>query len=233
MSSGIYAYWDNVRNYYVYVGKDSNIDKKNRHCTHISKSSYNIQQINRVLQNNPERYEYRVIMKGDYNDWQLNQMEKLCIKSFKTFKKDYPERSVFNFTRGGDGISGYTQTKETREKISKNNQKYWKDKSFSEEHKKKISESKIGTTCPKETRKKISESQKGNKNPRAKYTIWNINVIDYSKTNMFKDNGGNNPRKVFKLKYECKRISIGGFIDFITPEIIHDLICEAIEDYNE
>ena len=115
MTSGIYAYWDNVKNYYVYVGKDSNIDKKSRHYTHISKSNYNIQQINRVLQNNPERYEYRVIMKGDYNDWQLNQMEKLCIKSFKTFKKDYPERSVFNFTRGGDGISGYTQTKETIE----------------------------------------------------------------------------------------------------------------------
>ena len=110
MSSGIYAYWDNVKNYYVYVGKDSNIDKKIRHNYHILESKYNEQQINRVLQNNPERYEYRVIMEGNYNNWQLDQMEKLCIKSFKTFKEDYPERSVFNFTRGGEGISGYKKS---------------------------------------------------------------------------------------------------------------------------
>ena len=106
MTSGIYAYWDNVKSYYVYVGKDSQINAKyNRNYAHMLSSLYDEQKINMVLQKNPKRYEYRVIMEGDYNDWQLNKMEKLCIKSFKTYKPDYPERSVFNFTKGGDGQS--------------------------------------------------------------------------------------------------------------------------------
>lgn len=143
MSSGIYAYWDNVKNYYVYVGKDSNIDKKTRHYKHIAESAYNEQPINRVLQNNPERYEYRVIMEGVYDDWELNQMEKLCIRSFKTYKYDYPEKNIFNFTKGGDGMSGYKHTKDTLKKIS-------------ETHK--------GKEISKETRRKMSESHKGEKN---------------------------------------------------------------------
>lgn len=106
MSSGIYAYWDNIKKCYVYVGKDGKInEEKNRNYQHMLPSKYNQQQINRVLQNNPERYEYRVIMEGDYDDWELNKMEKLCIKSFKTYRYDYPNENVFNFTRGGDGFS--------------------------------------------------------------------------------------------------------------------------------
>lgn len=100
---GIYAYWDNKLSYYVYIGKDSNIYKNSRHYAHLDPSRYEDQPFNRVLQNNPERYEYRVLMKGDYNNKQLNKMEKFCIKHFKTFYYDYPERKVFNFTRGGDG----------------------------------------------------------------------------------------------------------------------------------
>lgn len=50
---------------------------------------------------------------------------------------------------------------------------------------------------------------------------------------MFSHNGGNKPRKAFKLKFNKKDILIGGFIDFTTPEIIHELICKAIGDYNE
>lgn len=212
MSSGIYAYWDNVKNYYVYIGKDSNIDKKIRHKEHIKKCNYNKQPINRIVQNNPERYEYRIIMNGNYNEWQLNKMEKLCIKSFQTYKHDYPNKNVFNFTIGGDGVLGHKHTPETRKKISK---------------------SRKGNIHSEEARKKMSEATKGNKHPQAKYTIWNINTTKYDKNAIFKNNGGDEPRKAFKLKYKRKNINIGGFIDFTTPEIIHDLICEAIEDYNE
>ncbi len=193
MSSGIYAYWDNIKNYYVYVGKDNNIDKKSRHYKHIAPYAYDKQKINMVLQNNSERYEYRVIMEGDYDDWQLNQMEKLCIKSFKTFKEDYPERSVFNFTKGGDGQSGFKHSKKTR--------------------------------------KKMSEAHSGKKHQNSKYTIWDIKAVHYHKQAMFKNNGGDRPKKVFQIKLKGENIPIGGFIDFTTPEIIHDLICEAVEDY--
>lgn len=229
MSSGIYAYYDNIKKYYIYVGKDSNIDKETRHKEHIQTSKHNKQKINQILQNNPNRYEYRVIIEGDYDDWELNQMEKLCIKFFKTFKENYPERSVFNFTKGGDGISG------------------WK---HSEEHKKKISESLTGITRSEETIKKMSEAKSGENNPmydknfseeskkklsesKIKYKIWHADVVYYDKNSMLKNNRGNKPKKVFRLKYNRKQINIGYFIDFTTPEIIHDLICETIEDYNE
>lgn len=106
MTSGIYAYFDNKKKYYVYVGKDSNIHINRRHVLHNSPSLYEAQKINCVLQNNHGRYEYRVIVEGDYNDEELNEMEREYIKLFKTFKYDYPNRTVFNFTRGGDGKSG-------------------------------------------------------------------------------------------------------------------------------
>ena len=104
MTNGIYGFWDKIKGYFAYIGRFTGIQRVK---SHSYPSTYDAQQINRVLQNNPDRYEERILMEGDYNDWQLNQMEKLCIKYFKTFKYDYPERSVFNFTRGAGGISGY------------------------------------------------------------------------------------------------------------------------------
>ena len=130
MSGGIYAYWDNKLNYYVYVGKDSHIDEDKRHRAHHSPSSYDEQQINRVIQNNPKRYEYRVLIQGDYTEEQLNIMEKFLIKHLKTCYYDYPERHVFNFTAGGDGVTGLTA---------------WnKNKSLSKQHRQRLSESHKG-----------------------------------------------------------------------------------------
>lgn len=236
MVSGIYAYWDNVKNYYVYVGRDNQIDQKYRHYTHIAESKYDQQQINKVLQNNSERYEYRVIMEGDYNNWELNQMEKLCIKSFKTFKEKNPEKNVFNFTEGGDGFE-----------YGENNPMYRDDLNDDEiidlYINKNLSTLKIADklNSNNETiRRRLiknniklrdySEVKKGNNNPYSKYTIWNISNVEYNKTDMFKNNGGDKPKKIFLLKYNEKRINIGGFIDFTTPEIIHNLICEAIDN---
>ena len=118
---GIYAYWDNKLSQYVYIGKDSKIYKNKRHNVHLSPSTYDAQQINRVLQNNPERYEYRILMEGDYSNKQLIKMEKFLIKHFKTFKYDYSERHVFNFTKGGDGMDGFKHSEETKKKISEAN----------------------------------------------------------------------------------------------------------------
>lgn len=217
MSSGIYAYWDNIKNYYVYVGQDHKINSKNnRNYNHMLSSRYDDQPINRILQNNIKRYEYRIIMEGDYNDWQLNQMEKLCIKSFKTYKYDYPERNVFNFTKGGDGVSGWKHSKKTKKKMSEinigsKNPNYGNPTKYT--HSKKI-------------KTEISVLM-------TKYKIWDATIVHYVKSDMFKGNGGNKPRKVFRLRFKDKDIPIGGFVDFVTPKIIHDLICEAIEDYNE
>lgn len=118
MSSGIYAYWDNKNGYYVYVGKDSNIDKKTRYYKHKAPSFYDDQPFNRVLQNNMDRYEYNIITKGNYSEEQLNRMEEFFIKHLKTYHYDYPNKSVFNFTVGGDGSTGYKHTPETIQQFS-------------------------------------------------------------------------------------------------------------------
>jgi len=155
MTTGIYAYLDNENNYYAYIGKDSNLDKKKRYYAHKTPCLYDDQQINKVIQNNIDRYEYRVLMEGDYSDKQLNKMEKFLIKHLKTFKPDYPDRTVFNFTKGGDGTTGRYHSEETKKKISEGN----RGKLHSNETKLKISESLKGKPLSDETKKKMSESQ--------------------------------------------------------------------------
>ena len=107
MSKGIYGYYDSKNNYIlVYAGKDSNIDAHgNRDYRHNLPSNYDEQVINRVLQNNPDRYEYSVICEyPDLTDDELNWLE--CMEIMK-HKFLYGEIPKFNFTVGGDGITGY------------------------------------------------------------------------------------------------------------------------------
>ena len=253
---GIYKYVDLKTGDVVYVGKDSNIDKNMRHRDHLSPAYYDVQQINRVLQNNPERYEYQVIYAGDFDDDLLNVLEINTIAD---------EQPIFNFTKGGDGTSGYKHTEEARKKMSEAH----KGKTFSEEARKKMSEAhkglqvgrnnpmygKTGESNPmygrkhsEEARRKMSEAKSGENhpfygtrnpehskrmsgenNPRAKYTLWDISFVHYNKKDMFKNNRKMNPRKCFHLKYNGKQVPIGGFHDFVSVEIINELIQEAIQ----
>ena len=93
---GIYKYTDLKTDDVVYVGKDSNIDKQSRHKDHLSASRYNEQPFNRILQNNPDRYEYGVIWAtDDCTDLKLNKMEIL-------FGKIYNPKFCFGkFGKGG------------------------------------------------------------------------------------------------------------------------------------
>ena len=87
-----------------------------------------------------------------------------------------PFRSSESQSRPGDqnGMYGYdwenrypkpflnkTHTEETKAKMSKNNGRYWKGKSLSEESKRKMSEAKLGKTASDETKAKMSEVRKG------------------------------------------------------------------------
>lgn len=156
MSNGIYSYFDRQEGRVVYVGKDSAIDKQTRHKAHMTKSCYNVQQINRVLQNNPDRYHYGVIIEGDFDDCTLNALEQYYIWTYNTF-----EGNGFNYTEGGDGNYGFKHSDETRDKMSEAH----KGKTLSEEHKSKISASKKGKKPSAETRKKMSAALSGEKNP--------------------------------------------------------------------
>ena len=74
----------------------------------------------------------------------------------------------------------------------------------------------------KKQKKKLRKRKK--RNPYAKYGLWDLKIIQYHKGVMNNNNREPNPTKCFYLKYNAKTINIGGFIDFITPTIINDLI---------
>lgn len=103
---GIYKYIDNETGNIVYIGKDSHINKNKRHHEHLSPSKYNQQVFNKVLQNNPERYDYRIWYHVSSIE-ELNQLEFDLINLY---------RPKFNFHHGGsskliDRDFKYTVTK--------------------------------------------------------------------------------------------------------------------------
>lgn len=102
MTNGLYGYYDIKKQYVVYIGKDAHIDKDQRHKDHKKPSNYDEQVINRVIQNNSERYTYFRFIEGDYDTQTLNELEEDAIRIFNTYRYDYPDRNVFNFQRGGD-----------------------------------------------------------------------------------------------------------------------------------
>lgn len=72
----------------------------------------------------------------------------------------------------------------------------------------------------------------GHNNGRAKYTLWDITCCRYQKDKMVKNNNPlDYPRKCFIFKHKGKIIPIGTyFYDFISCEIINQLIEEAIKE---
>lgn len=95
--NGIYCYIDKENTTVVYIGQDKNIHQQKRHKDHLDKYNYNNQQINRVLQNNPQRYEYLELIKGNFTQNELNNLEISLIASFNP---------KFNYTKGGKVLSG-------------------------------------------------------------------------------------------------------------------------------
>ena len=117
MSLGIYCYSDTKDNSVVYVGKDSHIDKDSRRIEHRSPSKYDSQPFNRILQNNPKRYTYHVLVHNVEDETTLNALEIQYIRQLQP---------RFNFTEGGDGWG-----------CGKNNPNYG---GLSEETRKKLSQ---------------------------------------------------------------------------------------------
>lgn len=121
---GIYYYLDKVTGKIDYIGKDSNISKNTRHNAHKCASYYDDQPFNRILQNNPNRYEYGVFCKGPFTDEELIELENI-------YKKGYSPRFDFEYrSHGGlteshkqkisESKKGHTHKKSTRELMSKN-----------------------------------------------------------------------------------------------------------------
>ena len=84
---------DKKTEHVVYIGKDSHIDVEERISAHYRPSAYNAQQFNRVLQNNPDRYEPEVYCHVDSFE-EMNQIEFDLINLY---------RPKFNYKHGGEG----------------------------------------------------------------------------------------------------------------------------------
>lgn len=90
---------------------------------------------------------------------------------------------------------------------------------LSDEHKKKLSEF-------------WSKSQLGTKNPKSIYTLWDSSKCYFSKRDLVRSkNHVKNILRVFMCKYKGYRVPIGYFHDFLSCEIISDII--EMEDKNE
>ena len=156
----------------MYVGKDSYIDKNTRHKNHFMPSRYDDQPINGVLQNNTDRYSYQVLVWDVEDENTLNALEIQYIRQLQP---------KFNFTDGGDGVSGFQHSKETRRKLSEakkgqNNPMF--GKKHSEETKRKMSEANKGENNPNwgkafsdEHKKKISEAKSQKMNNTGFYRV--------------------------------------------------------------
>lgn len=145
MSKGIYCYTDLKDSSIVYIGKDSNIHRNQRHTDHLNPAMYNHQPFNRVIQNNPERYVYEVLCEAEhYSDVYLNCLEKGLIKTYDP---------KFNFTIGGEGTKGLKHSLESRKRRSEwmKGNGHCLGYKHTPQHNKKISESKKGISPPKES----------------------------------------------------------------------------------
>ena len=200
---GIYCYEEIKTGEIVYIGKDSTIDKNTRCRQHFQKCRYSHQPINRVLQNNRGKYQYRILKQGDFSQELLNVLEILYIRRYSP---------KFNYTIGGEFTAKKRLSLEHRKKISQAN--------------KGKNHHMYGKCHTDETKEKISLALKGNQNNPSKYSLWDIHQVRFKKDGFDESF----PLKiVFRCKYNNKELPIGQFNEFVSCEIINSLIVEAIQ----
>jgi len=173
----------------VYVGKTysgSGFKKRwrsERYDLRKNNGNMNLHLQRAWLKYGEDNFEFRII--EECEDEILSEREILWIKKYRELGKN-----LYNFTDGGEGMSGWKHSEETKKKMSEAR----KGKSPSEEHKKKISESLKGRKVPKETLTKVSKSISGDKNH-----FYGKHHTDETKARMSKSHTGK------KLSNEHKR----------------------------
>lgn len=120
------------------------------------------------------------------------------------YGKSRPEETCKKISESHKGEKNPFYGKHHSEKTKKQISDNLKGRQFSEDHKKKIS---------------LSSFEK-----HRKYTLWNAGVVLFDKRRC----NGVSIKKCFVLVVNTKRVKIGSFIDFLTPQIIFDLIKEEI-----
>ena len=119
VTKGIYLFWDKKYEQVIYGGRFTG---RKRIKQHFNPSKRNEQQINKYIQNHPERIDSVIFCEfDDISDDDLNQLEMETIKLFKLNRYRYPDSHVFNFTDGGGGSCGFVHSEESKKKIGKAN----------------------------------------------------------------------------------------------------------------
>lgn len=105
--NGLYGYFDNKYNKVIYIGKDNNLHNNLRHKQHYIPCRKNEQQINTILQNDKDnRYEYFILISGNFTQDELNELESEAISLFGTNRNK--TGFGWNFTNGGEGFDSET-----------------------------------------------------------------------------------------------------------------------------
>ena len=230
MSKGIYQYVDVNNGEVVYIGRDSNIHRNQRHKNHLNSSRYHDQPFNKVLQNNPQRYEYSKIC--EYEDLSDEELDYLEIK--ENLKHIFLHDSLpkFSYTIGGSGSIGFHHTPESRQRISEFHKglEPW-NKGITGYH----------NNLSDAHRKELSDKWKGKNNPNAnglsderKEHLSKLNTISYARIVLgpFTKAG----RRQYKLKgsdsKELKRsVDINKLIEWFNEHYPNEelIIHESIE----
>ena len=147
----------NLYNNKFYVGSSVNLQKRKEHHFGDLKSN---KHKNKHLQSAYNKYgkEYFIMVMiekvEDKNN--LTEREQYWIDSLDACNRDI----AYNICPTAGNQLGFKHSEEAKQKISKNNSRFWKDKHHSEKSKRKMSNTKIGKKHSEETKQKLSESIK-------------------------------------------------------------------------
>lgn len=160
------------------------------------------------------------IIKENITQDEATKIEIKLIDEYKSNQKEYG----YNNSIGGEKSSlGFHHSKQSKEKISKNNARYWKDKKLSDETKRKLSESKkgkhIGMNNAFYGKHHTEEAKEKNRIAHIGKIAWNKNtkgIMKANKTSFKKGQASVNRKKVI-----C-----------IETNVVYDSILEASRQLN-
>jgi group I intron endonuclease len=161
MKTGIYCI-ENLINSKQYIGQGRNINKRirqsHRECPVVYKA---------IKKYGNKNFKKLIILYCE--EWELARYEIACIKIFHS----HVSENGYNVSWGGDApMSGRRHTEKTKEKMRENNACWNLGRQLSEEHRKNISEAKLGKSnanlgkpLSEEHKRKIKERKKEKNNP--------------------------------------------------------------------